>query len=232
MGAELVLVVEDKETNRKLVRDVLQFRGYEVAEAETAEEGLRMVQERRPDLILMDIHLPGMDGIEALKRLRADPATCDIPVIFVAADPNLEKMGQAGGDDLVAKPISREGLLEALRKHVPMVERAAPRVPALLRVRLEEGGGRRNVFSKDLSQDGIFLKTERPLPVGTQIELRFRLPLEAGTEDLSLHGEVVRQVSEVPSSHLIAGIGVRFLNMRAAERLKVGQFIRSRLVPA
>jgi two-component system cell cycle response regulator DivK len=71
---ELILVVEDNDKNRKLVRDVLTFKGYEIIEAETGEEGVRLAQERHPSLVLMDIRRPGIDGIEALRRLRAEPA--------------------------------------------------------------------------------------------------------------------------------------------------------------
>ena len=75
MANELILVVEDNDKNRKLVRDVLTFKGYEIIEAETGEEGVRLAQERHPSLVLMDIRLPGIDGIEALRQLRAEPAT-------------------------------------------------------------------------------------------------------------------------------------------------------------
>ena len=69
MANELILIVEDNEKNRKLVRDVLTFKGYEILEAETGAEGVRLAQERRPSLVLMDIRLPGIDAIEALGRL-------------------------------------------------------------------------------------------------------------------------------------------------------------------
>src|SRR5687768_4955553 len=75
MAGELILVVEDNDNNRMLVRDVLQANGYRVAEAENAEDGLRMAVDQKPALILMDIQLPGMNGMDALQRLRADPAT-------------------------------------------------------------------------------------------------------------------------------------------------------------
>jgi two-component system cell cycle response regulator DivK len=77
---ELILVVEDDEKSRKLVRDVLTFKGYEIVEAETGEEGVGLAQERRPSLILMDIRLPGIDGIQALGRLRAEVATRGFPL--------------------------------------------------------------------------------------------------------------------------------------------------------
>ncbi len=75
MANELVLIVEDNEKNRKLARDVLQFHGYKILETENAEEGIQLAREHRPDLILMDFHLPGMNGIEALGQLKADATT-------------------------------------------------------------------------------------------------------------------------------------------------------------
>jgi two-component system, cell cycle response regulator DivK len=73
MAHELILIIEDNEKNRKLARDVLQVKGYKTIESETAEEGLTLALEKSPALVLMDIQLPGMDGIRALKQLRANP---------------------------------------------------------------------------------------------------------------------------------------------------------------
>jgi two-component system, cell cycle response regulator DivK len=85
MANELILIVEDNPKNLKLVRDTLQVTGYQTIEAETGEEGVRLAHERRPALILMDIQLPGINGVEALRQLRADPMTSAIPVIAVTA---------------------------------------------------------------------------------------------------------------------------------------------------
>jgi two-component system cell cycle response regulator DivK len=114
----LILIVEDNEKNLKLVRDVLQVKGYATIEAITAEDGIRLAAERKPDLILMDIQLPGMNGIDALKVLRADPATTAIPVIAVTAsvmqqDRNL--ITQAGFDGYIGKPLNLKEFLEAVR---------------------------------------------------------------------------------------------------------------------
>ena len=103
-----ILVVEDNEMNAKLVRDVLEFKGYLIDEAGTAEKGLSLAQEHTPDLVLMDIHLPGMDGIEALKHLRSDPATRDIPVVALTASAmpdDAEVIKAAGFDAYETKPI-------------------------------------------------------------------------------------------------------------------------------
>ena len=122
----LILIVEDNEKNLKLVRDVLQVKGYETIEAGTAEDGIVLARTRMPDLVLMDIQLPGMNGIDALKVLRADAATARIPVIAVTAsvmqqDRNL--ITEAGFDGYIGKPINLKEFIETVRA---MIERKAP----------------------------------------------------------------------------------------------------------
>jgi two-component system cell cycle response regulator DivK len=115
----LILIVEDNEKNRKLVRDVLQFKGYRTIESETAEEGIRLARESAPALILMDIQLPGMSGIEALGALRADPATRTIPVMAVTASAmthDRQKILAAGFDAYQSKPIEVKGFVQAVAK--------------------------------------------------------------------------------------------------------------------
>jgi two-component system cell cycle response regulator DivK len=122
MPDELILLVEDNDNNRMLIRDVLHASGYRVVEAETAEDGLRMAAEQRPALILMDIQLPGMNGIDALRRLRADPDTRAIPVIAVTASAMTQDRRQimaAGFDGYQAKPISVKGFLQTVREMLP-----------------------------------------------------------------------------------------------------------------
>ena len=114
----LILIVEDNEKNLKLVRDVLQVKGYTTLEAGTAEDGIKLAGEHKPDLILMDIHLPGMNGIEALGVLRADPATATIPVIAVTASvmqQDRKLITDAGFDGYVGKPINLKEFLDAVR---------------------------------------------------------------------------------------------------------------------
>ena len=85
MVGELILIVEDNEKNRKLIRDLLQAKGYQTIETDSAEEGLKLAEARNPALILMDVQLPGMDGITALKQLKAVPTTRSIPVMAITA---------------------------------------------------------------------------------------------------------------------------------------------------
>lgn len=108
MADALILIVEDNLKNLKLIRDLLQFKGYQTIEAETAEAGIDLARERRPALILMDIHLPGMDGRKAMKALKADSATREIPIIALTASAmkgDREALLAEGFDGYIAKPI-------------------------------------------------------------------------------------------------------------------------------
>jgi len=119
MSGELILIVEDNEKNMKLVRDLLQVKGYQTLESETAEEGIIIAKESQPALILMDIQLPGMNGIEALKILRADPITEKIPVIAVTASVMTEDSKNiiaAGFNSYQRKPIEIKGFLDEVRR--------------------------------------------------------------------------------------------------------------------
>jgi len=107
-NGQLVLIVEDNEKNLKLARDLLQHHGFRTIEAGDAETGLRMASDSAPDLILMDIELPGMDGVTALERLRADPATAGITVVAVTASVmpvDQERFARAGFAGVIVKPI-------------------------------------------------------------------------------------------------------------------------------
>jgi two-component system cell cycle response regulator DivK len=109
MTGALILIVEDNDKNRKLVRDVLTFKEYEVIESETGEEGVRLAQEQRPSLVLMDIRLPGIDGAEALRRLRAGETRRGILVMAMTASVMSEgrqKIMAAGFDGYESKPIN------------------------------------------------------------------------------------------------------------------------------
>ena len=119
MANELILIVEDNEKNRKLARDVLQVKGYRTIETETAEEGLKLALEQSPALILMDIQLPGMDGITALKQLRADPKTKNIRAIAITASAmthNRTTMLAEGFDGYQTKPISLKDFLGEVKR--------------------------------------------------------------------------------------------------------------------
>ena len=117
-----ILVVEDQEDNRQIIRDMLTFTDYEIVEAESGEAALALVATKRPDLILMDIQLPGIDGYEVTRRIKADPALRSIPIIAVtsyALSGEEQKARAAGCNEYVPKPYSPRQLLAKIRQYLP-----------------------------------------------------------------------------------------------------------------
>jgi two-component system cell cycle response regulator DivK len=121
MGAR-ILVVEDNPLNLKLIRDVLEFQGYDVITAQSGEEGVRVACTSPPDLVLMDLQLPGIDGHEALQRIHADPRCGAVPVVAVTAFAMKDDVARAeasGFAGFIAKPISVRALPEQLARFLP-----------------------------------------------------------------------------------------------------------------
>jgi two-component system, cell cycle response regulator DivK len=118
-----ILIVEDEEDNRRIVRDLLQASNYQLTEVENGEDAIAAVTRERPDLILMDIQLPVMDGYEATRRMKADPSLSSIPIVAVtssyALDGAQEKARAAGFDDFIPKPYSPRQLLAKIRQFLP-----------------------------------------------------------------------------------------------------------------
>lgn len=117
----LILIVEDNEKNMKLVRDILQAKGYQTLEAGTAEDGIQLAIEHKPDLVLMDIQLPGMNGMEALKALRADATTAHIPVVAITASvmqQDRRQIMETGFIGFIEKPINLREFLATVHASV------------------------------------------------------------------------------------------------------------------
>ena len=122
MSAKTILYVEDNELNRKIVRDLLRRTSYRLLEAPDCEAGMTMAREERPDLILMDIQLPEVSGIEATRTLRTEPATADTPIIAItsfALSGDEQRAKDAGASAYLAKPYSPFDLLAMIRKFLP-----------------------------------------------------------------------------------------------------------------
>jgi two-component system, cell cycle response regulator DivK len=114
-----VLIIEDNDKNMKLARDVLQAKGYQTLEAITGEDGVKLAKERKPDLVLMDIQLPGINGIEAFRRIRGDAATRAIPVVALTASvtpTDRSAITAAGFDAFISKPISLKEFLDTVKR--------------------------------------------------------------------------------------------------------------------
>ena len=122
MMKKTILVIEDNEDNRRIMRDLLTSGGYEVIEAVTGEGGVTAAEAYRPDLILMDVQLPGMNGYEATRRIKANHSLQKVPIIMVtsyALSGDDVKAFEAGCDDYVSKPFSPRKLLAKIREYLP-----------------------------------------------------------------------------------------------------------------
>jgi len=121
MGDKTILVIEDNELNMKLVRSLLKMSSYIILEAGDAETGIKVAREKKPDLILMDIQLPGMDGLSATKILKADPSLKDTMIIALtshAMEGDDKKVRKAGCDGYITKPIDTRNFLRTVTEHV------------------------------------------------------------------------------------------------------------------
>ncbi len=121
MAGETILVVEDNAVNRRLAEFLLRSNGYQVREASTAQEAFEILKTERPDLILMDVQLPGMDGLEAIRKLKENAATRDIPVVAVtsyAMTGDREKALAAGCDGYITKPIDKTTFIQEVAAHL------------------------------------------------------------------------------------------------------------------
>jgi CheY-like chemotaxis protein len=108
-GGQVILIIEDNARNLKLARDILNYVGYQTLEAGNAEDGLALAQAQKPDLVLMDVQLPGIDGVEALGRLRTNPLTADIPVVALTAfamKDDRDRLLAVGFDAYLEKPLN------------------------------------------------------------------------------------------------------------------------------
>jgi two-component system, cell cycle response regulator DivK len=122
MSAPTILHIEDNEFNRKIVRDLLARTSYRLVEAVDGEEGVQRALRERPDLVLVDIQLPKMSGLEVTRRLRAEPATAAVPIIVItsfALSGDDQRARAAGASHYLAKPYSPRELLEAIRRFAP-----------------------------------------------------------------------------------------------------------------
>ena len=120
MAGEEILVVEDNEKNMKLVRDVLEAKGYRILQATTGGRAVELATEHRPGLVLMDIHLPDIDGVQALARLRADDRSASIPVVALTAQAmqgDRERFLAAGFDGYISKPVNIVELVGTVKQH-------------------------------------------------------------------------------------------------------------------
>lgn len=220
-----ILVIDDPALLSKLDGTFIRRAGFALTPFRNGEEVLRLAREQRPDLVILDIEMSPPDGLETLRRLRAEPALADAPILMLGAARHREAAMEAGVDGYLARPITQALLLAQIRAIVSLPERTNHRLPVGFRVTCSSGEDSFVAFAKDISSTGLFLKAARPPDVGTRITLSFRLPGARG-EEIESEAEVVRRVGPGGDNHSAGGAGLRFVSLPAGTRIAIGRFIR------
>lgn len=203
-----ILLVDDVELFLELERSYLENSGHQVITATSGQEALDRLTQERPQAVLLDLYMPGMDGIEVCRRIRGQKPFKDLPIIMVTAagkEEEIRRCLEAGCDDYVTKPVNKKDLLEKLHQVLGLVKsRTAPRTPVSLRVDVQASGKDIVTYTRDLSRQGIFLRSGKVLEVGTPVVLKLEL---AGGRTAEVPGKVKRvQAGEN------GGMGVYFIH--------------------
>jgi len=174
-----ILMVDDVELFLELEKSLLEGSGYDIVTARSGEEALETLSDIDPDLMLLDLYMPGIDGDEVCRRLRQNDSWKNLPVIMVTAagkEEEIRKCLDAGCDDYVTKPINKKELLDKVRRLLGEVKgRSEPRDRVALKVQLKVDGQNINAWAKDLSRNGIYVKSTTVLEEGSPVELSIDL---------------------------------------------------------
>lgn len=234
-GAKRILVVDDVKLFRDLVQVVLGGTGYQVLAAESGREALEMARRERPDLVLLDLYMPEMDGEATCRALRAEPALAEVPVIMVTSGADAREVArcvEAGCDDYVLKPIRRGPLVRKITGLVD--ERAFERVRVPVDVPVEFGppqrAGGRAGRAVNISAGGLFVETPEPADPGADLALAFTLPVPDAAQPVTTRGRVawVNGDRERRKRDFGPGMGIAFQELSDAGRSLIARFVRLR----
>ncbi len=236
MKKKKVLLVDDVELFRALEKTFFRREEFALIEAKTGRQALDLALTEKPDLILMDLYMPEMDGDEACRRLKENPETAAIPVIMVtqagrAAD--FERCQASGCDDVVLKPINRTQFLEVTRRHLDLVERTAQRYPTKLEICYGSTPGQQLTdFSANISTGGLFLETSQPLSVDTPLSLYISLPDREAPLRCSARVAWVNQPHQPLKPSLPPGVGLQFVDLSLDDLHKLRDFLLQEIASA
>jgi CheY-like chemotaxis protein len=231
MSTKTILLVDDTKLFLELEKNFLKLSPVRVLTASSGEEALEVIRKERPDLVFMDLHMPGMGGAACCGKIKADPSLSDIPVVMVTSsgkDEDLELCGQAGCDGYVTKPIDRRVFLEKARGHLHSIDRREPRISYRAQVTFTVDGIPLCGTSQDLSCGGIYLASERELQEKKELLLEIPLPEPKGSP-VRAKGVVAwgNSSGKKKKSSLPAGFGVEFVEMQESDSASIRSFIET-----
>lgn len=229
MAGEKILLVDDVELFLELEKTFLRREGFELLIARNGQDAYDLIVEQRPDLVLMDLHMPGMDGDECCRRAKADPTLRSIPVVIVTyggrAD-EVERCRAAGCDDIVLKPINRNQLIATAHKFLTVTERIEPRADARLLIRYGSDSSRQlEHYSLNVSPGGLFVETGELLEPGTTLQVSFGLPAHARSVECRARVAWVNHPRMKLRPQLPVGLGIQFLDLPLAEMNALRDFV-------
>lgn len=232
MATKKILLVDDTKLFLELEKNFLRLSPVHILTASSGEEALAVIEQERPDLVFMDVHMPGMGGIACCRRIKSNPALNSIPVIMVTSSGKIEDVElcrEAGCDGYVTKPIDRREFLEKARVHLQSVDRREPRVPFRTSVSFQVDGRALSGMSADLSSGGIYVECEDGLHARQELLLEIAM---AGPENPPVRSRGVVAWENGPGNRrkpsLPAGFGVEFVEMKDRDSALVRSIIESR----
>ncbi|UCG38245.1 MAG: response regulator [bacterium] len=223
-----ILLVDDTELFLDLEKSYLQRESFHFLTARSGEEALEMVRDQRPDLILLDLLMPGMDGDEVCRDLKRNPATRAIPVIMLSSDTGegmKDRCLAAGCDAFVSKPLKRDELLEAIERMMGVAQRRHPRVPTRLTSYVRHGEREVEAWIHTISSGGVFVEMELPPDIGETFSVAFILP---GHDEAIQASATVRWAGRVRPGGP-SGVGAEFLLVGDAQRAAIGEYVDRKL---
>lgn len=225
-----LLLVDDVELFLELELSFLSRETFEIDTARSGREALEKVRRIRPDLVLLDLFMPEIDGDEVCRILKANPGTKDIPVIMTSSElqggPDIRKRCfEAGCDGFIPKPLRREELLTVIGEALQLAKRSEPRVPAHLSCAVTLSGETTDTWIHTLATGGASVQFPRPLQVGDEFNLLFSLPMDKARIDTRA---VVRWVGATVKNGP-PGAGVEFITIDAGDRERINTYVRNKL---
>ena len=230
MHTKKILLVDDVKFFLELQKSFLKRTNCEILTASNGREGLELARKERPDLILMDLYMPEMDGDEACKAIKSDPELKDTPVIMVTKAGEGEEKGRcllAGCDEFVTKPINRMELLENVKKFLHVLVREHVRVPIDTEVSFVVDGKEYSSELHDVSEGGAFICMRSPMTMGTSLTIKLKLPESAGP--IEVEGNVVWLVENVAEHpvHVVPGNGIKFSRLSIEAKRDISNYVKS-----
>lgn len=234
MARKKILLVDDAEVILELERIFFIGAGVDILTAGNGEEAFKIIQRERPDLILMDLDMPVMDGAECCRKVKTDPDLKSIPIIMViqtGKEEDMQRCREAGCEEIILKPITMHVLFNTSAKYLYLIRRRALRVKVGLKV--EFGMSPDNMltnFTFDLSSLGMFIKTEEIQPAGTPLNLVFELPdLD---REVRCSGRVawINHPDNIIKPSFPPGMGVQFLDLSIDDLRTIFAFVKNRFL--